>query len=127
MATRESYNTVAESYARLVPALETSVLDRALLRVFADVVQGSVAEFARVLAPGGYLQLAFHVGDTHRHRTEGYGHEGISLDIHHLPVERVCALLAQAEFSLQHRTILEPGRYLAGGPAQARLLARLPG
>ncbi|HWE89758.1 MAG TPA: class I SAM-dependent methyltransferase, partial [Pseudonocardiaceae bacterium] len=51
------------------------------------------AEFYRVLAPGGYLQLAFHVGDQNHHRTNAYGHDDISLDVYWLPTERICSLL----------------------------------
>ncbi|MBB3729701.1 hypothetical protein [Nonomuraea dietziae] len=34
--------------------------------------------------PGGYLQLAFHVGDRRNHKTQGHGHDGISLDVYWL-------------------------------------------
>ena len=46
-----------------------------------EQLPGVFAEFHRVLAPGGYVQLAFQVGDELSHRTEAKGHE-ICLDFH---------------------------------------------
>jgi ubiquinone/menaquinone biosynthesis C-methylase UbiE len=81
------------------------------------------SEFHRVLAPGGYLQLAFHVGDQCNHKTQGYGYDGISLDVYRLPVERICALLTQTGFVVDTRVVREPDGNLARAP-QAYLLAR---
>jgi ubiquinone/menaquinone biosynthesis C-methylase UbiE len=190
--TRATYNSVATSYADIVPAIEDDhPVDRAMLCAFADLVrsagggpvadigcgtgrvtafldradldvsgidlspgmlavaqqkhpglrfsEGSVfaldlpdgsqagvvawycvihmppaqlpsafAEFHRILAPGGYLQLAFHVGDQRNHKTQGYGHDGISLDVYLLPVDRICELLSQAGFTLDARVVREP-------------------
>lgn len=78
------------------------------------------ADLHRVLRPGGWLQLAFHVGDRRHHRTEGYGHEGIALDIYWLPVEGVAALLAEAGFVVETHVV----RDLSARVPQARLLAR---
>jgi SAM-dependent methyltransferase len=179
-ATRDSYDTVAASYAALVPAVaDDHPMNRAVLGAFVDRVRGEGAvadigcgtgrvtaylhaagldvvgidvspgmlavarrdhpalrfvegsmlsldlpdgqlagvvawysfihlppsrlpvafsEFYRVLAPHGYLQLGFHVGDRCIHKTSGYGHDGISLDVHRLPVDRVCSLLEGAGF-----------------------------
>jgi SAM-dependent methyltransferase len=81
------------------------------------------SEFHRVLAPGGYLQLAFHIGDQRNHKTQGYGHDGISLDVYLLPVERISELLSQAGFALDTRVVHEPDGRLARVP-QGYLLAR---
>lgn len=70
-------------------------------------IPGVFADFHRVLRPGGYLQLGFHVGTETSHKTEGYGHEGISLDVHRRPVDHVCALLTDAGFVLDTRVIRE--------------------
>lgn len=204
-ATRAAYDTVAVSYAELVPAVEEDPVDRALLGAFADLVRGAgshpvadigcgtgrvtayldgagldvfgidlspqmlavarrdhpglrfsegsmlgldlpdsglagvvawysfihlpparlasaFSEFHRVLLPGGYLQLAFHVGDQHNHRTEAYGHDGISLDVYRLPVERIVSLLTGAGFVEDTRVVREP----ASDVPQARVLARKP-
>ncbi|TDC73662.1 class I SAM-dependent DNA methyltransferase [Streptomyces hainanensis] len=87
-----------------------------------DRLPSAFVEFHRVLRPGGWLQLAFHVGDRRHHRTEGYGHRGISLDIYWLPVERVAALLAAAGFVLETEVV----RDVSARVPQARLLAAKP-
>lgn len=84
------------------------------------------SEFYRVLTSGGYLQLAFHVGDQRNHRTEGYGHDRISLDVYWLPVERICSLVRQAGFSLEARAIREPDGRPGARVPQACVLARKP-
>lgn len=53
------------------------------------------AEFFRVLAPGGFVLLAFQTGDEHRHRAEAFGH-AISLDYYLREPSAVAALLAEA-------------------------------
>ncbi|WP_410596587.1 class I SAM-dependent methyltransferase [Amycolatopsis sp. lyj-23] len=80
------------------------------------------AELFRVLRPGGHLQLAFHVGDRRHHRTDGYGHDGFSLDIYWLPVERVCEFLAGAGFEILTQVLRDP----AARVPQGRVLARKP-
>jgi SAM-dependent methyltransferase len=80
------------------------------------------AELFRVLRPGGHLQLGFHVGDRRHHRTEGYGHEGLSLDIYWLPVQRVCDLVTGAGFEVLTQVLRDP----AARVPQGRVLARKP-
>ena len=80
--------------------------------------------FARILAPGGYLQLAFQAGDDDGHRTEGFGH---ALDLHfrrHQP-QIVSDQLAAAGLPVQACLVREP----AGEEKtrQAFILARKPG
>jgi SAM-dependent methyltransferase len=84
------------------------------------------AEFHRVLAPGGHLQLAFQVGDEPLHLTEALGHT-ISLDFHRRQPDRVAELLSQAGLVMRAQLLREPddGDF-AERTQQAFLLARKP-
>lgn len=66
-----------------------------------------IAEFHRVLVPGGHLLLAFQVGDERRHLEQAYGHR-VSLDAYRLAPERIADQLCQAEFVVRARLIREP-------------------
>ncbi len=68
---------------------------------------GVFADFHRFLAPGGYLQLAFQVGDDLAHWTEAGGHP-VSLDFHRRQPDRVAALLTEAGFAVRTRVVREP-------------------
>jgi len=83
------------------------------------------AEFHRVLAPGGYLQLAFQVGEEPWHVTEAFGH-AISLDFHRRQPDRVAELLNEAGLVVRARLLRErdvDGDFPERTP-QAFLLAR---
>lgn len=85
------------------------------------------AEFHRVLAPGGYLQLAFQVGDDLARLTESAGHE-ISLDFHRSRPEDIAALLGHAGLPVRARMLRESdedGKFSETTP-QAFVLARRP-
>ncbi|MFF7633758.1 class I SAM-dependent methyltransferase [Kitasatospora sp. NPDC008050] len=86
-----------------------------------EVLPTVLAEFHRVLAPGGHLLLGFHVGDERRRKEEGYGHR-IAMDLYLLPPERIAELAARAGLVAQARLISESDR--PGGAPQARLLFR---
>jgi SAM-dependent methyltransferase len=66
-----------------------------------------LAEFARVLQPGGLLMLAFQVGDEVRHLTRGYGFE-IDLDSHRLRPEVVEAELTGTGFDVAATLLRAP-------------------
>lgn len=65
------------------------------------------AEFHRMLAPGGYLLLAFQVGDERVHVEQAYGH-ALSLDAYRLPPGRIAELLGQAGFVTHAQLVREP-------------------
>lgn len=86
-----------------------------------------LAEFHRVLAPGGYLQLAFQVGDHLLHHAEAAGHQ-VSLDFHRRRPDHVAELLRQAGLAVQAQFVREPeeaGKFKEKTP-QGFLLARKP-
>ncbi|APU43725.1 MULTISPECIES: class I SAM-dependent methyltransferase [unclassified Streptomyces] len=53
------------------------------------------AEFARVLAPGGHVLIAFEAGDGQVRLERAYGHP-VDLDVYRMPPDRIAALLAGA-------------------------------
>ena len=62
------------------------------------------AEFHRVLAPGGLLMLAGHVGpDLHYSPTQAYGGNPVSYESHLVPADRIADLLAAAGFTVTSR------------------------
>lgn len=97
-----------------------------IIHVPSELLPAVFAEFHRVLAPGGYLQLAFQAGDGVRHRTEALGHR-ISLRFHRRQPEQVAELLHAAGLAVRARLVREPddGAFPEPTP-QAFLLARKP-
>jgi SAM-dependent methyltransferase len=67
---------------------------------------GVFAEFSRVLAPGGYLLVGFHVGDGHQPRTVAY-RDGVSVDAYDVAPERVADLARQAGLVVQAQLLRE--------------------
>ena len=88
-----------------------------------DLLPVALAEFCRVLAPGGYLLLAFQVGDEPLRLAEAFGHV-VALEFHRRRPERMAELLDLAGFVVRSRLLREPD---AGErTAQAYLVARKP-
>ncbi|GKQ40939.1 class I SAM-dependent methyltransferase [Streptomyces sp. A012304] len=84
-----------------------------------------LAEFRRVLAPGGYLLLAFQTGDGETQRlTERFGRE-ICLDYHWRDPETVAGQLVRAGLEMRARVVLEPDE--GAKRPRAFLLAHRPG
>ncbi|MDJ0378291.1 class I SAM-dependent methyltransferase [Cryobacterium sp. PH31-L1] len=79
------------------------------------------AEFARVLASGGHLLLAFQAGDEPRHLTHAYGHN-IALDAYRLPPERITTMLNDAGLAVRSQLLRAPDE--SEKAPQAFLLAR---
>ncbi|MEU3727349.1 methyltransferase domain-containing protein [Streptomyces sp. NPDC031705] len=65
------------------------------------------AEFARVLAPGGYALVAFKAGEERRRLEHAYGHQ-VDLDVYETPPELVASLLAGAGLVEVARTVRAP-------------------
>lgn len=85
-----------------------------------------LAEFHRVLVPGGHLVLAFQVGDAPLHFDDVFGH-AVNLDFHRLDPGRVTGRLTAAGFTIRAKLVREadPVQKSAKVP-QAFLLARKP-
>ncbi|WP_246278465.1 class I SAM-dependent methyltransferase [Phytohabitans rumicis] len=81
------------------------------------------AEFARVLAPGGQLILAFQAGDEVVRVEQAYGHE-VAADAYRLEPDRIAELLADAGIVLGTRVVKE--REGQEKTPQAYLLAHKP-
>lgn len=65
------------------------------------------AEFARTLAPGGYLLAGFHVGDEELRPERAYGHP-VSYTAYLLPPEKVVTWLAEAGLTVSVRLLRDP-------------------
>lgn len=64
----------------------------------------ALAEFRRVLRPGGLLQLAFQAGTGAEHRTRAGGHD-VSLTFHHRHPERMAELLGDNGFTVRAQLV----------------------
>jgi len=92
-----------------------------------DHLPGVFAEFARVLAPGAPLMVAFQVGDEPTHYTEVWGHP-VNLTFHRRHPETVAGLLTDAGFEMWTTTVREPTDFAGNTELrpQAYLIARKP-
>ncbi|GAA1714979.1 class I SAM-dependent methyltransferase [Kribbella yunnanensis] len=64
-----------------------------------DVVPQALAEFYRVLAPGGLLLMGFHVGTESNHKTSGYGDLPMDIWVHLWLPEQLTELAVAAGFT----------------------------
>jgi SAM-dependent methyltransferase len=73
-----------------------------------DVLPVALAEFARVLRPGGSVLLAFQAGAGERlHQTDWHGHE-VDLDHYRRDPETVAGLLTAAGLDVRMRLLRSP-------------------
>ncbi|GAA2549850.1 class I SAM-dependent methyltransferase [Pseudonocardia hydrocarbonoxydans] len=86
-----------------------------------DELPGALAEFHRVLAPGGHALLVFQVGDEPLVLTDVLGH-AVELAFLRRRPERMAALLEAAGLSVRSHTVRQPGP--DERTPQAYLLAR---
>jgi ubiquinone/menaquinone biosynthesis C-methylase UbiE len=86
-----------------------------------------LAEFHRTLAPGGYAQLAFQVGNEPEHRTKA-GQHAVALTFHHRQPDQVAEQLEAAGLRVQATLVRAPDdntEYPETTP-QGYILARKP-
>jgi SAM-dependent methyltransferase len=91
-----------------------------------DQLEQAFREMERVLRTGGYVALAFHVGDEIEHR-EQWWDMPVVLDARFLPVDLVTRLLAKAGLEVVSTEEREP--YAPGIEYQSRrayIVAREP-
>ncbi|MEV6958972.1 methyltransferase domain-containing protein [Streptomyces sp. NPDC051207] len=88
-----------------------------------DRLPALFAEFARVLAPGGYLLVAFQVGDEPRTLDRPFGHP-VRLDFLRRRPERITPLLSAAGLTPHSRTVREPNTGNGESTQHAALIAR---
>ncbi|SED79665.1 Methyltransferase domain-containing protein [Streptomyces sp. 3213] len=88
-----------------------------------DRLPSLFAEFGRVLAPGGYLLLAFQAGDQPLTLDRPFGHP-VRLDFERRRPEMMAELLEAAGFTLRSRTVREANTELGESSAQAFLTGR---
>ncbi|MGC4900610.1 methyltransferase domain-containing protein [Micromonospora echinospora] len=86
-----------------------------LIHVPDDEVHGVLAEFRRVLRPGGVVLLGFHAGDSSRLKTEGYGGHPMRVYVHRRPPDRVAAWLDAAGFTVEAEMTHRPAPNVEGG------------
>lgn len=80
-----------------------------------------IAEFHRVMAPGGHLLVAFQVGEEPLHLANPFGKE-VALDFNRLSPDHIANLLTEAGFTVTARVRREPEG--TERVPQASLLAR---
>jgi ubiquinone/menaquinone biosynthesis C-methylase UbiE len=88
-----------------------------------DLLPKALAELARVVRPGGYLLLAFQVGDEPMHMSSALGHE-VELVFHRRQPDHMASLLAEAGAPVEVRVVREARQ--GERTPQAFLLAQKP-
>ena len=86
-----------------------------LIHVPDDEVPTVLAEFHRVLRPGGIVLLGFHAGDDSRLKTEGYGGRPMNVYVHRRRPGRVAAWLEAAGFTVEAEMLHRPEPDIEGG------------
>jgi hypothetical protein len=70
------------------------------------IIGSILAEFRRVLRPGGPLLLGFHVGDSTLLKTQGYGDHPMKVHVHRRQPTQVAAWLEAAGFTVEAQMTL---------------------
>ena len=86
-----------------------------LIHVPDDVVPAVLAEFRRVVRPGGPVLLGFHAGDGSGLKTEGYGGHPMNVYVHRRRPAQVAAWLDAAGFTVVAEMLHRPDPNSEGG------------
>ncbi|MYS22168.1 Methyltransferase domain-containing protein [Streptomyces sp. DvalAA-14] len=81
---------------------------QSLIHIPDDEVPAVLGHFHRVLRPGGPLHLLFHVGDTPRWKTEGYGGHPMKVQVHRRRPAQVADWLRDSGFEVEAQMVLSP-------------------
>lgn len=96
-----------------------------IIHLETDELGAALMELRRVLAEGGVLLLAFHVGDHVMHLDEMWD-RAVSLDFHFLDPEKIVALLDVSGFAVTEWIEREPYEGSEHPSRRCYLLARRP-
>lgn len=91
-----------------------------LVHVPDHALAGVFGHFRRALRPGGPLLLGFHVGDTSRLKTEGYGGHPMKVHVYRRQPAQVAALLHEAGFTVEAQMLISPDETVPGAVMFAR-------
>jgi len=106
-------------------ALAGIVAFYSLIHIDEHEMGATLHELRRVLAPGGLLLVAFHIGEETVHRDELWGHT-VSLDFRFLMPSPMVARLIEAGFVVLERVEREPYPEVEHPSRRCYLLARSP-
>jgi SAM-dependent methyltransferase len=106
-------------------ALAGIVAFYSLIHIDEHEMGATLGELRRVLAPGGLLLVAFHIGEETVHRDELWGHP-VSLDFRFLMPSPMVARLIEAGFVVLERVEREPYPEVEHPSRRCYLLARSP-
>jgi SAM-dependent methyltransferase len=118
-----SYDRVAAEYtAQIADELAGKPLDRALLRVFAEQVDGPIADLG--CGPGHVAAFLADAGATVVVHLDEWWQHPVDIDFHFLPVDRVTDALHQAAFSIEATLQRAPYPGVEHASRRAYLMAR---